>query len=200
MPSRRLAISACSIVSLLGLAGVAAAQGQGPDGSLQFNVGVRFVAALVINLVLGGALVALGPRYARERVGELRDDPAGAFGWGLFAGIAVPIALVLLAITIIGLVVTIPGLIALFFVGLVGEAVTVVWIGSLVTGSRTEPAIGGKAAAIGALVLAVPMAIPILGDLVVSIAGFFGLGVVARHLYASWKDDGSRRGRAAGTY
>jgi hypothetical protein len=118
-------------------------------------------------------------------VAAIRDDTGGAFLWGLLVGIGVPIALVLIAITIIGLVVTIPGLIVLFFVSLIGNAVTVCWIGGALIG-RDGP--DGVAVGVGAVVLAVVGAVPILGNLVTTLLGFFGLGVVGRDLYASWQD------------
>lgn len=169
------------------LVGTAAAQSRNPAPELGF--GARFAASFVINLLFGGALVALGPRYARKTVGDLREDPGGAFVWGLLLGIGVPILLFLLAITIIGLIVVIPAGIVLAVVGIVGAAVTVVWIGDLLLSGREG--LGGAAVVVGALALAVPYAIPILGDLVATIVGFFGLGAVGRGLYEWWQGDGS---------
>ncbi|MFC4451733.1 hypothetical protein [Halorussus aquaticus] len=117
---------------------------------------------------------------------QLRVDPIGSFFWGLLTAIGVPIALALLAVTIIGLVVAIPGFILLAIVGLVGSAVSVVWVGSLALGDEE---VGGKAVVVGALLLAVPASISVLGDLVTTLVGFFGTGVVARRLYAAWQDD-----------
>ena len=170
-------------LGVLGFVGVAAAQTSNPGAEL--NLGLRFGIVAVVNLLLAGALVGLGPRYATKTVNEIRDDPAGAFGWGLLVGIGVPIGLVLLAVTIIGLVVAIPGFILLAFVGLIGSAVSIVWVGALLTGTDGG---GGKAALVGALVLAVPGAIPVLGRLVTTLVSFFGLGVVGRDLYKSWRD------------
>lgn len=138
----------------------------------------------MINLVLGGALYLLAPDYTRRMVADIRDDAGTAFLWGLLVGIAVPIALVLIAITIIGLLITIPGLLALFFLTLIGNAVTVCWIGTLLTGNDAPD---GTAVGIGAVVLAVVGAIPVLGNLVTTLVGFVGLGVVGRDLYTSWQ-------------
>ena len=182
MPSSRLPALLVSVVAACSLAGVAAAQPEmGSEFGLAARTALRFVVVLVINLVLGGALLLLAPAYARRMVAAIGD----AFLWGLLVGIGVPIALVLIAITIIGLVVTIPGLIVLFFVGLIGNAVTICWIGGVLTG-RGDP--DGVAVGVGAVVLAVVGAVPILGNLVTTLLGFFGLGVVGRDLYASWQD------------
>jgi hypothetical protein len=185
MPSIRSLARGSGLLAAVALAGVAAAQSPsaGSELGLGTRLGIRFVVAFVVNLLLGGALVAFGPRFAEETVTELREDPGGAFLWGLAVGVGVPILLVLLAITVIGLVVAIPGAIALAIVGLVGNAVTVVWVGSLFLGPDD---IGGRTAAAGALTLAVPAAIPVLGQLLTSFLGLFGLGVVGRALYVSW--------------
>jgi hypothetical protein len=186
MPSSRLPALLVSVVAASSLAGVAAAQPEmGTEFGLAARTALRFVVVLVINLVLGGALLLLAPGYVRRMVAAIRDDTGGAFLWGLLVGIGVPIALVLIAITIIGLVVTIPGLIVLFFVGLIGNAVTICWIGGALAG-RDDP--DGVAVGVGAVVLAAVGAVPILGNLVTTLLGFFGLGVVGRDLYASCQD------------
>lgn len=185
MPSSRLPTLLVSVVAACSLAGVAAAQPEmGSEFGLGARVALRFVAVLVINLALGGALLLLTPAYARRMVAAIRDDTGGAFLWGLLVGIGVPIALVLIAITIIGLVVTIPGLIVLFFLGLIGNAVSICWIGGVLTG-RADP--DATAVGAGAVVLAVVGAIPVLGNLATTLLGFFGIGVVGRDLYTSWQ-------------
>jgi hypothetical protein len=74
-------------------------------------------------LLLGGLAVLLGPNYVRKRIEEIRERPGEAVVWGLIVTIAVPLALILLAITIIGLLVTIPGLLLVAVVGLFGTGV-----------------------------------------------------------------------------
>lgn len=190
MPSTRLLARAPVALAgvafaVLALSGVAVAQTPtaGRGLGLGTRIGIRFVVSLVFNLLLAGALVGLGPRYATETVDAIRDDPGAAFGWGLLVGIGVPILLALLAITIIGLVVAIPGFLLLAVVGIVGNAVAIVWVGTLLGDGR----VGGTAAAVGALAVAIPASIPVLGNLVTSVIGFFGIGVVGRSLYVSWK-------------
>lgn len=185
MPSIRPLSLAASAAAACSLAGVAVAQPEmGSELGLATRTALRFGVVLVINLVLGGALLLLAPDYTRRMVAAIRDDAGEAFVWGLLTGIAVPIALVLIAITIIGLLITIPGLIALFFLGLIGNAVTICWIGTFLTG-RDAP--DGPAVGAGAAVLAAVGAIPVLGNLVTTLVGFFGLGVVGHDLYTSWQ-------------
>lgn len=198
MPSRRVLAPAGGLVALLALSSVAVAQGPSPGAELDIGmrVGIRFVVSFVVSVVLGGGLIAFGPRYANGIVSDLHEDPITAFGWGLLVGIGVPIALFLIALTIIGLLVTIPGLIVLFVLGVVGNAVTVVWIGDLLSGADVE--LNGRTVLIGALTLAVLAAVPVLGDFVVAVLEFVGLGAVSRRLYGSWRGDERSPPRSGG--
>lgn len=195
MPSRRSLALAAGVIALAGLPGVAVAQsvGQSSEPGLVAELVIRLIAGLVVYGLLGGGLVALAPEYADETVAGITDDPGSAFGWGLIAGLLVPIGLAILAITVIGLIVAIPGFILLFFVGIAGNAVTVVWLGTLFG----EAQAGGKAAALGAVAMAVIGAVPLLGGLLTSLLGFFGLGVVSRGLYKGWQGrDGDKTARS----
>ncbi|MCU4800518.1 hypothetical protein OB920_09065 [Halobacteria archaeon HArc-gm2] len=187
MPSIRPIARGASALVLLAFSGLAAAQSPNPGAELGLGTRlvIRFCTAFVVNLVFGGGLVLIGPRYATRMVEEIRHDPGEAFGWGLIVAIVVPIALVLVALTIIGLIVSIPGLFVLAVVSIVGNAVSIVWIGAALRGRADR--YGGKAAGVGALALAVPMAIPVLGNLVQTLIGFFGIGVVGRDLYREYR-------------
>lgn len=187
MPSTRLLAYSGSTVALFALTGIAAAQSPGPGAELGFGtrIGIRFAVAFVVNLLLAGAAVTLGPRYTSLRVEDVRSDPGSAFLWGLLVSIGVPIALALLAITIVGLLVAVPGFVVLAIVGIVGNAVTVIWVGSAIAGDAGRP--DGTAAAVGALVLAIVWSIPVLGNFVSSVVSLLGTGVVGRALYESWR-------------
>jgi hypothetical protein len=175
-----------SLAAARSFASVAVAQPEmGAAFGLGTRIALRFGAVLVINLLLGGALSLLAPEYTRRMVAAIRDDAGSAFLWGLLTGIALPIALVLVALTIIGILITIPGLVALFLIGLIGNAVTVCWIGALLIG-RADP--DSVTVGAGAVALAAVGAIPVLGNLATTLVGFFGLGVVGRDLYTSWRD------------
>lgn len=192
MPSTRSFALWIGSFALVALPGLATVQTTGTGTELEFatRMAISFVVSLVVYLALGGGLVAFGPGYARETVAAIRTDPGGAFGWGVLAGVVVPIVLVLLAVTIVGLVVALPGFILLFFVGIVGNAVTVVWIGTLLGDERPD----ATAVGLGALALALVSAIPLLGGVLTTLIGFFGLGVVSRRLYESRRgEDPGRR-------
>lgn len=187
-----------ALLAVLSLPGVAAAAQPGSGGGpgLWSGIGIRFVAGLLLNLVLGGALIAFASRYARERVDEVNRRPGATFVWGLAVGLGGAVLVVALAITVIGLLVAIPGAIGLVVVGLVGNAVTVVWLGDLVVRDEGDP--GVAAVAVGALLLAALGAVPVLGNPLTTLAGTFGLGAVGRELVRSWKGGSGRPARSRG--
>lgn len=187
MRSLRLLTRGGGALAILALSGCVAVQSPTPgaDIGLGTRIAIRCGALLLVNLLIGGALVTLGPQYATRTVTDLRTAPGRAFGWGLLVGIGVPIVLGLLAITIIGLLITIPGLILLAGVALVGNAVTIVWVGAAITG--TNSAVDGTTAIVGAVVLAILAALPVFGQLLITFLGFFGTGVVGRNLYVWWQ-------------
>lgn len=156
------------------------------SGSLVAN----FIGSLLGYLAVAGWMILAGRRYGRERVADPRDDPAVALGWGLAAGVAAPIALAVLAATVVGLVVAIPGFVVLLVGSVVGAGVTVLWVGSGLTGDRPD----GRAALLGVTVLAGVNTIPVVGGLATTVTGLFGLGTVTRRLYRSRVDDGPTGG------
>ncbi len=187
MPSpRTLTGTVGGLVAVLAVSGVAAAQSPSPAAELGLGtrIGIRFAIGLLVNLLFGGLLVVIGPQYARECVAEIHENPVEAFGWGLLVSIGGLIALFVLAITIVGLIVAIPGAIVLSFVGLVGSAVSIVWVGDALTGSRGSA--GGKSVGVGSVALALLFAVPLLGDLLLTLVGWFGTGVVGHRLYRHW--------------
>lgn len=181
MPSTGSLARLGSFLAVPAFVGVAAAQS--PDVNVGYEF--RFLGALISSLLLAGAAVGFGPRYVGGKTAEIREDPVAAFGWGLFVSIGGAIAIGLLAITVIGLLVAIPGALLLAGVGLVGTAVSTVWIGNALVGARDE--ITAKDAIAGAVVLALVTAIPVLGDLIGRLIGLLGVGVVGRGVYESWR-------------
>jgi len=188
MPSKQAVSSLGSLLAVLGLSGVATAQSTVPGGTANpaFGVVLRFGIGFVILAVLGAAAAAIGPKYTTNAVREIQDDPGAAIGWGILVGILVPIGLVLLALTVIGALISIPGLLLIGVLGIVGTGITAVWIGNSVIGDNgTVSATDGVA---GGLLLAVPFAIPVVGGFLLNLITLVGLGVVGRGLYEDWKD------------
>lgn len=185
MPSTRTVGRAVGAFAALALAGVAAAQYSDPRSSadLAARIGLQFTMGFVINALLGGVLAGLSPGYTERKLEQIPTDLGETVAWGLIVGIGVPIALAILAFTIIGLIVAVPGILILAGVGIVGSAVMVVVVGDAITGGGT----GGGSVLVGALVLALLTAIPILGGLINWVVGLPGIGMVGHDLYRSWK-------------
>jgi hypothetical protein len=164
----------------LALVGVAAAQYSDPRSSVDLTtrIGLQFAMGFVINALLGGVLVGLRPGYTERKLEQISTDLGETVVWRLVVGIGVPIALAILAFTIIGLIVAVPGILVLAGIGIVGSAVMVVVVGDAIT--------GGGFALVGALVLLLT-AIPILGGLINWVVGLPGIGMVGHGLYRSWK-------------
>lgn len=133
------------------------------------------------NLLLGALLLLVAPGFSREVAGRVRNEPLVAGGVGLLTLIGVPIALVLLAITIVGIPLAILG--ALLFA-------TTVWIGVVYGGfalgtwllSLVDEGNRWAALALGLLLLAVLGVIPFLGGLVGFVVLLLGLGSLALSL------------------
>jgi uncharacterized RDD family membrane protein YckC len=116
-----------------------------------------------------------------ECVNTLETRPGTTALAALLTLLLVPVLLVLLCITVIGLV-AVPFLgFALFCAGLFGKAVMLVWLGRRCLGGNREGALGHPALAVligGAIVLAL-YCVPVLGIVVYKVLGLLGLGAVA---------------------
>ncbi len=108
----------------------------------------------------------------------VETQPGMAFVAALLSILLLPIALVLLCITVIGIA-AIPFVVfGAFCVGLFGKAVMLAWLGRRVVG-RSGP-LGHPAVAVivGGLIVLVLYLVPVLGFLVYKILGLFGFGAV----------------------
>lgn len=94
------------------------------------------VSIFVLNLLFGIFLLALFPRFSTTVVGTIRGQPARTALIGLIGLIGIPAVLVVTALTVIGLPITLVGLLAFFIIawaGLIyGRLALGVWLLSLV--------------------------------------------------------------------
>jgi hypothetical protein len=145
------------------------------------SIPIQFGVTLVVNLLLGGAVLAVVPRYTREIAGEIRSEPIASLGFGLVAVLAVVVATVLLAITVVGLLVVVPGLLVVAVVQLAASGIAITAVGSALVG--TDP--DATALLVGSLVLAVLGLLPIVGPLVDAGVSLVGFGAMAADYWAS---------------
>ena len=135
----------------------------------------RVLTSAVVTLVAGGAYFVFAPESAEATMRRVQEEPLESFLWGLGIGIAVVVATVLLAITIIGLIVAIPLILVFAVVDLAAQAVVFVLVFQSILDSELPV---GKAL-VGAAVLAgVLSAIPIVGPLVSFVVGSLGIGAL----------------------
>lgn len=140
-----------------------------------WSAGVMLMAVL-----LAAAVPAVSARMAEE----LRSHPWLSLLWGLVAFACIPVAAVLLLITIIGIPLAILAFLLFLALLLAGQAVTVASIADLVL-RRYRPADAARAAwragfaILAALGLALLVRVPYLGGLVALVAILAGIGVIA---------------------
>lgn len=134
------------------------------------------VGAALTTLLVGAILVALAPDYTRARMDEVVERPIGSLGYGLAVLVFVVLAVVLLAITVVGLVVALPLAVVAYLAWAVGSAVAFLAVGDRLVGHAdgwTKPLLVG--AGINGL-----LALTGVGGLVSFCVGAAGFGAVAR--------------------
>ena len=140
------------------------------------------VYAFVLNLVLGAILLALFPRFSADVAERVATDPVRSGLAGLAVLVGIPILLVAIAITIIGIPFSIVGALAFAFVvwiGIVyGRFAVAAWLLERV--DVDEPWIALVVGLAGGAVLA---QIPVLGGLVNFVIFLLGLGALTVALY-----------------
>jgi hypothetical protein len=139
---------------------------------------------LVGSFLVGAVAIVLMPR-ASARAAELaRQQPWQSFGLGLLVLFAVPIAAIIVAVTLIGLPLAFT-MFALYVVGIIAAWPAIgLFIGTqlaqLVRPERPLPVLGTLA--VGLIVLHLLTHVPYVGGLIVFCALVFGLGMVAQTL------------------
>lgn len=131
-------------------------------------------------LLVGAVVVALFPRFMAEAAEILPDHPVRAALVGLGWGILVPIAIVIAAITVVGLPLAfLTGAVYVVVVCVAGVPFAV-WLGRLLLGARARGGLEGTLVnfIVGGFFLLVAEIIPVVGGWVSLIAGLLGLGTI----------------------
>ncbi|WP_254532165.1 bactofilin family protein [Natrinema gelatinilyticum] len=140
------------------------------------------VYTLVVNLLLGAVLLALFPRFSDNVAASVSTSPirSGLLGLGVFVGI--PVLLIALAITIVGIPLSIVGVIAFSF--LLWIATVYGWF-AVAAAVLSAIGIGNRwlALVVGLVVGAAITRVPIVGGLITFLVLLLGLGAIARGLY-----------------
>jgi hypothetical protein len=144
-----------------------------------------YVLIKLFELLLCAVVLFLAVFVAPERVGRmaevLEDRWPASLGYGVLGLLGLIVAIVILAITFIGIPVAILLGLAAWVLGLMGIAAALSILGRKIAtgaGLTTEPPTLLGATVIGFLVVAVIRFIPVLGDIVWCILTLMGWGVV----------------------
>ena len=131
-------------------------------------------------LLVGAVVVALFPRFMAEAAEILPDHPVRAALVGLGWGILIPIAIVIAAITVVGLPLAFLTAAVYVVVVCVASVPFAVWLGRLLLGARAREGLEGTLVnfIVGGFFLFVAGIIPLVGGWVSLIAGVLGLGTI----------------------
>ena len=155
----------------------------GEDWAWHRRTGGRWIWSAGV-MLMAALLAAAAPTASARMAEELRTHPGLALLWGLVAFACIPVAAVLLLITIIGIPLAILAFLLFVALLLAGQAVTAASIADLVL-RRYRPADAGRAAwragfaILAALGLALLVRVPLLGGLVALVAILAGIGIIA---------------------
>jgi hypothetical protein len=149
-------------------------------------------------LVLIGALMLLGlPRFTRESAAKLRSRPAVAAGMGCVMLLGMPLMILLLVLTIIGIPLAL--LFAFGYVALMlfGYLVAAIFVGDTVL-ERLSPAKAGSVGfrilflLLALILIAVVRQIPFVGGIVVALLFVAGIGAFTMRVWQGFRDTGEK--------
>ena len=140
-----------------------------------------WVAVTVSLLVIGMVLLAVVPAAMAAAYRVARQEAPQALGWGLLVAVVLPVASVLVMLTIVGIPLGLLGLLSLVLLYTVGYVVGALAVGRLMV---KEPASRFLAFVVGLVVLRLVGLVPAAGGLVTFLVAAYGLGAVA---LAGWR-------------
>jgi len=173
----------------------------GPTGpGLSLPSGAFTVYGVLVNLLAGAVLLVAFPRFSTAVADGMTDDPIRSGVFGLLALIAIPIVCLLLLVTIVGIPLSVAGLVGYAFL---------VWAGALYgrfAAGRWLLAQAGRdsrwvALLLGVLGIALLKFVPLVGDLVEAATILLGLGALVVALserYGSGGDEPDAPTESAG--
>jgi len=168
----------------------------GEDGGRDVVPGLGAVFGFLADLSLGVVLLLAFPDFSGDVAARVTDAPVRTGGAGLLALLGVPLALVVVAVTVVGIPLVLVGAVAFT----IGIWIAVVY-GQFAVGTWALGLVGrgGRwlALVVGLVGFALLGAIPILGGLVEFAAVVLGLGALAVGLRDAYRrhggDDGGRQ-------
>ncbi|WP_418280864.1 bactofilin family protein [Halorubrum sp. DTA98] len=155
------------------------------------------VYALAANLVLGGFLIAVFPRFSRDVATRVRADPLVSGGVGFATLIGVPIALALVAVTIVGIPLALAGIVAyvaaLWIASVYGKYAVGTWALGLAGWENRWVAL-----VVGLVGFTLLGLVPFLGGVLEFLALLLGLGAFGIGLYDRYRRRPTRKDSPVG--
>lgn len=148
------------------------------------------IGGLFANLLLGAVLLVVFPGFSTRIADRVADAPAHSGGVGLLALIAIPLVLVLFAVTIVGIPLAIFGAVAYALAIWIGLVYGQYAVGARVI-DRVDRSGRWLALVVGVVGFAVVGLVPILGGLLQFVALLLGLGALFAELRVGYR---ARRG------
>lgn len=178
---------------------LARAEGAAVGGSVVRRPGMRvgpvgfvpraamFVYGLLANALLGALLLLAFPTFSADVAARATADPLRTAGVGLVVAVGVPLALVLLAVTLVGIPLSIGGALVFGVVAWTAAVYGRFAVGTWVL-SFTELESRWLALALGLVVVAAVARLPLVGGLVRLAVFLVGLGALALALRATVRE------------
>lgn len=151
----------------------------------KFEVALFFAIAGLITLLLGGFLLLLLPATEGISIGG-RDDRAIWFLglWGLIPTLIYPVALIILAVTVIGIPLALLLLAALFPLAFVAQVIAAVLVGEFIFEKLNWDGGRFKHFLLGAPIILILSLIPVLGCLIELFITAIGWGFIIEKVFA----------------
>lgn len=142
--------------------------------------------------LIGAVLIAVFPAFTMGALRTLGREPGRSLGLGALLLVAVPIAAVLMMITVVGIGLGVAGFVLYGLALLAGYLIGALSVGDAVIGLITPRVERTAGAWIGALLLGLTVLsllrlIPVIGAVICFGAVLAGLGALSMHAYRAWK-------------
>ncbi|AOW81170.1 hypothetical protein HTSR_2009 [Halodesulfurarchaeum formicicum] len=151
------------------------------------------VYGLFANLLLGAVLLFLVPSFSEGVATRATESTGRSALVGLLALLGIPVVLVLIAVTIVGIPLAVLGVFAYLFLLWAGVVYGEYAVGHWLLARRTDPPNRWYALGLGLLLFTILGAVPLIGGLFVLAALLVGMGALASALWGS-----ARRRRGSG--
>ncbi|WP_248517559.1 hypothetical protein [Salinarchaeum laminariae] len=151
-------------------------QGTGNVNQPQFSPAVESGGGLIATLVVGAIMLAAAPNYVDSIVEDVRQEPVASFAWGIISLIVFVIAIILLALTIVGIILVIPLAFAFILLAIMGNVLAFIAVCDEFVDNRW------MALVVAAIAVAVLNVIPVVGGIISFVIGSVGMGAVIRRI------------------